>query len=69
MFFPCVEEKKYGSNNKKEIKQGLSPKINIRAELGFLNDKAPTEYGRKAIYVCFLAERSDGHLLDFRRFR
>ncbi|KAL8807605.1 MAG: hypothetical protein Q9182_000589 [Xanthomendoza sp. 2 TL-2023] len=51
-----------------DVKQGLPVKINIKAELGFLNIKAPTYFNRKAVNVCFLVERSDGHLIDFRRF-
>ncbi|KAL8679514.1 MAG: hypothetical protein Q9224_007027, partial [Gallowayella concinna] len=52
----------------KDVKQGQSVKIRIKAELGFINIKAPTYFNRKAVNVCFLAERSDGHLMDFRRF-
>ncbi|KAL8699694.1 MAG: hypothetical protein Q9201_005856 [Fulgogasparrea decipioides] len=48
-------------------KQGNPVRIKIRAELGFMNSKPPTYFRRKAINVCFLAERSDGHLVDFRR--
>ena len=40
----------------------------IKAELGFLNEKVPLSFSRKPVYVCFLAERSDGLLVDFRRF-
>ena len=54
---------------RQEVKHGQPPKVKVRAELGFLNDKPPFEFGRKPIYVCFLAERSDGFLIDFRRFR
>ena len=52
-----------------DVKQGQPPKIKIRAELGFLNEKTPMDFNRKPTYVCFLAERSDGFLVDFRRFR
>ena len=41
----------------------------MKAEIGFINDKAPIFFHRKPIFVCFLAERSDGHLVDFRRVR
>lgn len=39
------------------------------AEIGFINDKAPIFFHRKPIFVCFLAERSDGYVVDFRRLR
>ncbi|KAI4170407.1 MAG: hypothetical protein LQ343_005029 [Gyalolechia ehrenbergii] len=51
----------------KEVKPGHGVKIKVRAELGFMNEKPPAYFHRKAVYVCFLAERSDGHLIDFRR--
>lgn len=50
-----------------EIEQKQSVKINIKAECGFLNDKPPTIFHRRLIYVCLLVERSDGLLIDFRR--
>ncbi|KAI4288399.1 MAG: hypothetical protein L6R35_002340 [Caloplaca aegaea] len=51
----------------KDVKRGQPVKIRIKAELGFLNEKVPTFFHRKAVHVCFLAERSDGQLIDFRR--
>lgn len=51
----------------KEIKPRQSVKINIKVECGFLNDRAPTVFHRRQIYVCLLVERSDGLLVDFRR--
>ncbi|MCJ1314576.1 Sec63 [Agyrium rufum] len=51
-----------------EIKAGKPPKINIKAEVGFVNEIVPFTFNKKSIFVCFIAERSDGHLLDFRRF-
>ncbi|KAI4258694.1 MAG: hypothetical protein LQ352_001120 [Teloschistes flavicans] len=51
----------------KDIKYGQPVKIKIRAELGFMNTKPPVFFQRKAIHVCFLAERSDGYMIDFRR--
>lgn len=53
----------------KDVKQGQPVKIKIRAELGFLNEKPPAFFHRKAVHVCFLTERSDGELIDFRRIR
>jgi ATP-dependent DNA helicase HFM1/MER3 len=37
------------------------------AQIGFLNNTAPLVYNRRSIYVCFLAETSEGDLVDFRR--
>ncbi|KAL9582942.1 MAG: hypothetical protein Q9212_003008 [Teloschistes hypoglaucus] len=51
----------------KDVKPGQPVKIKIRAELGFMNTKPPMFFQRKAIHICFLAERSDGQLIDFRR--
>ncbi|KAL8939030.1 MAG: hypothetical protein Q9216_003579 [Gyalolechia sp. 2 TL-2023] len=51
----------------KDVKPGQAVKINVKAELGFMNEKLPAYFNRKAVYVCFLAERSDGRLIDFRR--
>ena len=34
-----------------------------------MNERVPMTFLRKPIYVCFLVERSDGRLVDFRRIR
>ncbi|KAL8655597.1 MAG: hypothetical protein Q9226_002980 [Calogaya cf. arnoldii] len=52
----------------KDVKQGQPVKVKINAEVGFMNIKPPVSFNRKPVHVCFLAERSDGHLIDFRRF-
>jgi ATP-dependent DNA helicase HFM1/MER3 len=51
----------------KEIKPGKPVKIRFKAEIAFMNEKTPTFFQRRPVYVCFLAETSDGHLIDFRR--
>lgn len=43
--------------------------MKIRADLGFMNDKTPETFHQNAVYVCFMAELSDGHLLHFARIR
>lgn len=53
----------------KDVKRGQPVKIKVKAELGFMNEKPPAYFHRKAVYVCFLAERSDGYLIEFRRIR
>ncbi|KAH2544902.1 hypothetical protein KXW97_001735 [Aspergillus fumigatus] len=51
----------------KEIKIGKPVRIRFEAEIAFMNEKTPTFFQRRPVYVCFLAETSDGHLIDFRR--
>ena len=51
----------------KESKKGRPVVIKIKAEVGFINDKVPTFFRRKPVYICLLTERSDGFLVDFRR--
>ena len=52
-----------------EIRQGRNVTIKFKAECGFMNDKPPTLFHQKPIYVCLLTERSDGYLVDFKRVR
>lgn len=51
----------------KEMKPQRCIKIRVKAEIGFLNENVPAFFRKKLIYVCFLAETSDGQLIDFRR--
>ena len=51
----------------KESKPGKPVCIKLKAEIGFMNDKVPQFFARKQVFVCFLAETSDGKLIDFRR--
>ncbi|QSS51070.1 helicase family member [Histoplasma capsulatum var. duboisii H88] len=51
----------------KDVKPRKSVRLRFKAEIGFINEKLPTFFRRKPIYVCFLAETSDGRLIDFRR--
>lgn len=41
--------------------------IKLKAEIGFLNERIPFYFHRKPIYICFLAETSNGQIIDFRR--
>lgn len=43
--------------------------IKLKLECGFMNDKVPIYFNREPIFICLLTERSDGHLIDFRRIR
>ena len=49
------------------VKKGEHATIKLRAELGFLNDKVPITFQRKPVYVCLLAETSDGQMIHFAR--
>ncbi|KAK5369344.1 ATP-dependent DNA helicase MER3 [Exophiala xenobiotica] len=52
----------------RELKRGKGVTIRFLVEIGFLNVIVPYQYKKKQVYVCFLAETSDGSLIDFRRF-
>ncbi|OJJ98050.1 hypothetical protein ASPACDRAFT_31738 [Aspergillus aculeatus ATCC 16872] len=52
---------------KKESKPAAPVRICLKAEIAFMNDKCPSFYLKRPVYVCFLAEVSDGRLLEFRR--
>ena len=51
----------------REVKPGTGVEFRFRAEICFLNHSVPTTFRRRPIFVCFLAETSDGRLIDFRR--
>ncbi|RAH47164.1 putative DEAD/DEAH box DNA helicase (Mer3) [Aspergillus brunneoviolaceus CBS 621.78] len=51
----------------KEIKPAAPVRLRLKAEIAFMNDKCPSFYLKRPVYVCFLAEVSDGRLLEFRR--
>lgn len=42
-------------------------RVNVKAEIGFLNDNPPLSWQNRHIFVCFLAETSDGHKIHFCR--
>ena len=50
-----------------EIKKGEHVTVRIKAEIGFLNEKIPEMFQRRAVYVCLLAETSNGHKIHFVR--
>lgn len=49
------------------IKKGEGVTVKVRAEIGFLNDKTPEKFNRRVVYVCLLADTSDGRLAHFAR--
>ncbi|KAM5438660.1 ATP-dependent DNA helicase MER3 [Microsporum canis] len=60
---PRVSLKEVG----KDIKPGKAHRVKFSADIGFLNEKVPLFFQKRQIYVCFLAEVSDGRIIDFRR--
>jgi hypothetical protein len=53
----------------KESKAEAHVEVKLSAVIGFLNDKVPLSFHRKPIYICFMAETSDGKIVDFRRMQ
>ncbi|KAF9885198.1 Sec63 [Aspergillus nanangensis] len=51
----------------KDMKPGQPIRIRFKAEIAFMNEKCPSYFRRHPVYVCFLAETSDGRMIDFRR--
>lgn len=43
--------------------------VNVKAEVGFVNEKLPVVFQKRTVYVVFLAETSDGQKVEFRRIR
>jgi len=41
--------------------------VRVKVEIGFLNDEVPENFQRRPVYVCLLAESSDGKMLHFAR--
>ncbi|KXS99813.1 hypothetical protein AC578_8868 [Pseudocercospora eumusae] len=59
-----ISLKTVGEHN---VKKGEHVTVKVKAEIGFLNEKAPLMFQRKPVYICFLADTSDGHKLHFAR--
>ncbi|OJJ49132.1 hypothetical protein ASPZODRAFT_157591 [Penicilliopsis zonata CBS 506.65] len=51
----------------KNMKAGSPVQIKFKAEVAFMNEQPPSFFQRRPVYVCFLAETSDGRMVDFRR--
>ena len=49
------------------IKKGEHVTVKVKAEIGFLNERVPEVFQKKPVYVCLLAETSDGHKVHFAR--
>ncbi|KAF1991793.1 P-loop containing nucleoside triphosphate hydrolase protein [Aulographum hederae CBS 113979] len=48
-------------------RQDSGVRVNIKAEIGFMNERPPETFLNKDIYIVFLAESSDGHKIHFAR--
>lgn len=44
-------------------------KIQVKADIGFLNETPPQRFNGRPVYVCVLAETSDGRKVHFARIR
>lgn len=51
----------------KNMRAGDPVRVKVRAEISFANEKPPSMFRGKPIFVCFIAETSDGHLAEFGR--
>jgi ATP-dependent DNA helicase HFM1/MER3 len=49
------------------VKKGECVTLNVKAEIGFMNEQIPEMFQRKPIYVCVLVETSDGRKSYFAR--
>lgn len=49
------------------IRKGEHVTVKIKAEIGFLNEHVPEVFQRRPVYVCVLAETSDGNKVHFAR--
>jgi ATP-dependent DNA helicase HFM1/MER3 len=51
------------------MKCGDGVTLKVKAEIGFLNEKPAVQNRGKPVYICLLAETSDGHKIHFARIR
>lgn len=51
------------------VRAGRNATMLLKAEVGFLNEETPIQFLRKQVYVCLLAETSDGRVMHFSRVR
>lgn len=53
----------------KVTKASEGVKVQVKADIGFTNEKPPERFGNKLVYVCMLAETSDGRKVHFARIK
>ncbi|GAB1738685.1 hypothetical protein NU219Hw_g3482t1 [Hortaea werneckii] len=49
------------------VKKDEHVEVKVVAEIGFLNEKVPEQFQRRAVYFCMLVETSDGSKVHFAR--
>ncbi|KAL6712203.1 ATP-dependent DNA helicase MER3 [Coniothyrium glycines] len=49
------------------MKTAEGAKIQVKAEIGFINEKPPMHFNKQLVYVCLLAETTDGRKIHFAR--
>jgi ATP-dependent DNA helicase HFM1/MER3 len=55
------------TTNDKVTKCSDGVKIQVKADIGFINENPPMRFSGKLVYVCMLAETSDGRKIHFAR--
>ncbi|KAF2754879.1 hypothetical protein EJ05DRAFT_533103 [Pseudovirgaria hyperparasitica] len=48
-------------------KSGEGVKVHVKAEIGFMNEKPPLIFRKRPVFICVLAETSDGRVAHFAR--
>jgi hypothetical protein len=57
------------ANFRQDTHAGKGAKLNLVAEIAFMNERPPESFKYRPVFVVFLAETSDGQLIHFARFR
>ena len=65
--FPKLRVSIHLQGKPKVVNEEYGVKITLKAEIGFLNETPPANFARKPMYVCLLAETSDGRVVHFCR--
>ncbi|KAK8213768.1 ATP-dependent DNA helicase MER3 [Phyllosticta capitalensis] len=50
-----------------KLRDNQAVTVNLRAEVGFVNEKPPTVWNKQPVYICVLSETCDGKMVHFRR--
>lgn len=51
----------------KQVPDGVT--VQVKADVGFINERPPHHFAGKVLYVCILVETSDGRKIHFARTR
>lgn len=55
--------------NIKITKTAEGVRVQIKADIGFMNERVPQHFNNKLVYVCLFVETSDGRKVHFARMR